>query len=61
MAGALRARGVPDSAASLAAELGVLAFKEAYTAWLTPDNHQELGDLTRAALDGLRITVTQLG
>ena len=61
MAGALRARGVPDSAASLAAELGVLAFKDAYTAWLTPDNHQELGDLTRAALDGLRITVTQLG
>jgi len=27
MAGALRARGVPDSAASVAAELGVLAFK----------------------------------
>jgi AcrR family transcriptional regulator len=61
MAGALRARGVPDSAASLAAELGVLAFKEAYTAWLTPDNHLELGELTRKALDGLRTTVTELG
>ena len=61
MAGALRARGVPDSAASLAAELGVLAFKEAYTTWLTPDNHQELGELTRKALDGLRTTVTELG
>jgi AcrR family transcriptional regulator len=61
MAGALRARGVPDSAANLAAELGVLAFKEAYTTWLTPDNHEELSELTRKALDGLRTTVTQLG
>jgi hypothetical protein len=61
MAGALRARGVPDSAARLAAELGVLAFKEAYTAWLTPDNRRELGELTRTALDGLRTTVTELG
>ena len=61
MAGALRARGVSDSAASLAAELGVLAFKEAYTTWLTPDNHQELGELTRKALDGMRTTVTELG
>jgi AcrR family transcriptional regulator len=61
MAGALRARGVPDSAASLAAEMGVLAFKEAYTTWLTPDNHQELGELTRKALDGLRTTITELG
>jgi hypothetical protein len=61
MAGALRARGVPDSTASLAAELGVLAFKEAYTTWLTPDNHQELSELTREALDGLRTTLTELG
>jgi AcrR family transcriptional regulator len=61
MAGALRARGVPGSAASLAAELGVLAFKEAYTTWLTPDNHQELGELARKALDGLRTTLTELG
>ena len=61
MAGALRARGVPDSAASVAAELGVLAFKEAYTTWLRPDNQQGLGELTRTALNGLRTTVTQLG
>jgi AcrR family transcriptional regulator len=61
MAGALRARGVPNSAASVAAELGVLAFKEAYARWLAPDNRQELTDLTREAMDGLRITVTQLG
>jgi AcrR family transcriptional regulator len=61
MADALRARGVPDSAARLAAELGVLAFKEAYTTWLTPNNHQELGELTRNALDRLRTTLTELG
>jgi AcrR family transcriptional regulator len=61
MAGALRARGVPDSAASVAAELGVLAFKEAYTAWLIPDNSKELAELTRTALDVLRTTVTELG
>jgi AcrR family transcriptional regulator len=61
MAGALRARGAPDSVASLAAELGVLAFKEAYAAWVATDNQQELGELARAALDGLRATVTELG
>jgi AcrR family transcriptional regulator len=61
MAGALRARGVPDSVASLAAELGVLAFKEAYAEWVATDNQQELGELARTALDGLRTTVTELG
>jgi AcrR family transcriptional regulator len=61
MAGALRARGVPDSVASLAAELGVLAFKEAYATWVETDNQQELGELARTALDRLRTTVTELG
>lgn len=61
MTGALRARGVPDLVATLAAELGVLAFKEAYAAWVAADNQQELGDLARTALDRLRTTVTELG
>ena len=47
--------------ASLAVELGVLAFKEAYAAWVATDNQQELGELARTALDGLRTTVTELG
>jgi AcrR family transcriptional regulator len=61
MAGALRARGVSDSAASLAAELGVLAFRDAYAAWAESDNQQEFGELARAALDRLRMTASELG
>ncbi len=61
MAGALRARGVPDLVATLAAELGVLAFKKAYAAWVAADNQQELGELVRTALDQLRAAVTELG
>src|ERR1039457_3893899 len=61
MAGALRARGVPDLVATLAAELGVLAFKEAYAAWVAADNQQELGELVRTAVDQLRAAVTELG
>jgi AcrR family transcriptional regulator len=61
MAGALRARGVQDLVATLAAELGVLAFKEAYASWVAEDNQQELGELARGALTRLRATVAELG
>lgn len=61
MAGALRDRGVPDLVATLAAEVGVLAFKEAYAAWVAPDNERDLAELARAAVDRLRGTVTELG
>jgi AcrR family transcriptional regulator len=61
MAGALSDRGVPDLAASVAAELGALAFKQAYAAWLQTDEDQDLAQLSRAALDQLRATVTELG
>jgi AcrR family transcriptional regulator len=61
MADALRARGVPDSVASLAAELGVLAFRDAYATWAETDNQQEFTELARTALDRLRTTVTELG
>jgi AcrR family transcriptional regulator len=60
MADALRARGVPDPAAGLAAELGVLAFKTAYARWSAPDNQQELGELARASLQELHAVSTQL-
>jgi AcrR family transcriptional regulator len=60
MAAALRTRGIPDLAATLAAELGMLAFKEAYAAWVAADNEQELSELARAALDQLRTTVLEL-
>ena len=61
MADALRARGGPDSVASLAAELGVLAFRDAYATWAKADNQQEFSELARAALERLRTTVTELG
>jgi AcrR family transcriptional regulator len=61
MAEALRARGVSPQAAALAAELGVLAFKEAYAAWVAADNQQDFDELTRVALAQLRSTVTELG
>ncbi|EFC80199.1 TetR/AcrR family transcriptional regulator [Parafrankia sp. EUN1f] len=60
MADALRARGVPDPVAALAAELGVLAFKDAYAAWVATDNHQELGELAQAALERLRAAAAEL-
>jgi hypothetical protein len=51
---ALRKRGVPDPAASLAAELGVLALKIAHTRWADPSNRQELSALARQALHELQ-------
>jgi AcrR family transcriptional regulator len=54
MAGALQKRGVPDLTASLAAELGVLAFKRAFARWTEPANQQELGELARQSLRELQ-------
>jgi hypothetical protein len=45
MTDALQKRGVPDPAASLAAELGLLAFKRAFARWSDPANQQELSEL----------------
>lgn len=61
MADALRARGVPEMVAALAGEMGMLAFKEAYSAWVTADNEREMGELARAALDRLHGALTDLG
>ncbi|MFJ3490627.1 TetR/AcrR family transcriptional regulator [Leifsonia aquatica] len=60
IADALRARGVPDPAADAAAELGVLAFKEGFAAWIAGDG-DDLAALTSAALARLRSVLTQLG
>ena len=61
IAGALRDRAVPDLVAALAAELGVLAFKEAYAAWVADDNEQELAILSSTALERLRNLLPELG
>ncbi|MDT5357266.1 MAG: hypothetical protein QOJ56_5798 [Mycobacterium sp.] len=53
-------RGVTDVVAALAAELGLLAFKEAYAIWVAADNQQGLAELARTALDQLRTTIAEL-
>jgi len=63
MTGALIARGVPDSTAHLAGELGVLAFKRGYSEWsdADPGAHKALEFYTSAALDELRAATATLG
>lgn len=50
MTDALVARGVPDPTAHLAAELGVLAFKQGFARWLEADQDATLAPYTLAAL-----------
>jgi AcrR family transcriptional regulator len=54
MAEALQQRGVPDPAASVAAELGVLAIKRAHARWANPANQQPFSELARQSLQELR-------
>jgi AcrR family transcriptional regulator len=60
MAHALIARGVPDPLARLAAEVGALALKGGFAAWVAGGTNQDLIELVRAELDRLRATVSQL-
>lgn len=60
MAQALRTRGVDDAVASTAAELGVLAFKEAFAAWSAGEG-DELAPMTTADLDRYRAAAARLG
>lgn len=55
LADALRQRGVTDPAASLAAEVGVIAFKIAYARWITEPDEQDLSRLIRESLDQLKV------
>lgn len=63
MTGALIARGVPAPAAHLAAELGVLAFKQGYAAWSEADDDDSAGleQHALAALDEFRSATRALG
>jgi hypothetical protein len=60
MVGALRDRGVPDPTASLAAELGGLAFRTAFARWADPANQQEFAELAREALHELQTATAAL-
>ena len=63
MADALATRGVPAAAARLAAEMGLLAFKQGYAAWVEADGADATGlePYALAALDDLRATTRTLG
>jgi AcrR family transcriptional regulator len=63
MTTALVARGVPDSTAAIAGELGVLAFKRGYAEWSESAGgaRDELARYTLAALDELRAASASLG
>ena len=60
MTDALRKRGVPDPAASLAAELGARAFYHAFDQWADLANQQTFTDLARRALGELRSAIATL-
>ncbi|MBK3635721.1 TetR family transcriptional regulator [Streptomyces sp. MBT97] len=54
VAEALRARGVPDPTAGLAAEAGVAVLKIGYERWIAPTEHRDLADLLRESLTQLK-------
>lgn len=60
IADALRARGVDETSAFMAAELGVLAFKVGFDAWTAEESERDLGELTARAFDRFRVAMTQL-
>ena len=62
MSAALAARGVPGPVAQLAAELGVLAFKQGYASWSEagPETDEGLGRHALAALAELRAVTASL-
>jgi AcrR family transcriptional regulator len=54
IAGALRERGTPPSAASLAAEAGIAVFRNAFERWIAEGCQPDLAKLIRESLDELR-------
>jgi AcrR family transcriptional regulator len=54
MAGALRGRGVPEPAASLAAETGIAVFKIAFARWISEPGQRGLPGILRESMAELR-------
>ena len=54
VAGALRDRGIPEPAASLAAETGVAVFKVAFARWVRDPGQQDLPSIFRESMAELR-------
>ena len=60
MAASLAARGAQRPAATLAAQVGALAFDAAFERWLDPGNRQTLSELAEQALRELRAATAAL-
>jgi len=58
LAAGLRARGVPDPDASLAAEAGIVVFRVAFETWVGGAPDVELGQVVRESLDRFRSVTT---
>ena len=54
VAGALRDRGVPEPAASLAAETGVAVFKVAFARWISEPGQPDLPGIIHGSMEELR-------
>jgi hypothetical protein len=54
VADALRARGVPDRSARLAAEAGIAVFRVTFARWVDPGNEEPFSDIARASMRDLR-------
>jgi hypothetical protein len=55
---ALRDRGIPDPAASLAAETGVAVFKTAFGRWISEPGQPDLPGIIRESMSELRGILT---
>jgi len=58
MAAALRDRGIPEPAASLAAETGVAVFKVAFARWVSQPGQPDLPGILRGSMEELRGVLT---
>ncbi len=57
VADALRARGVAEPAATLAAQTGATVFGIAFAQWIRPDESRDMGDIAATVFDELRTLV----
>jgi AcrR family transcriptional regulator len=60
MANALRDRGIPDPDATVAAQLGVLAFRHAFARWADPANWLSYAEHAKQCLDELHAASASL-
>jgi MftR C-terminal domain len=58
LAAVLSRRGVPDPAATLAAETGIAVFRIAWERWTDEDNDLDLSQLIQESLDQLKAVTT---